>query len=259
MQPSLHEIQLAMRRSLLDEADDAALGYIVAAGLAPGQRLSVYRNTVWGALANALRLSYPAVQRLVGAEFFDGAARIFARGHPPQCADLNAYGAEFADFLQRFEPAASLAYLPDVARLEWAVNRALHAPDVPALDLAQLAALAPADHDRVSFTPHPSITLLRSDYPIDAIWRGVLQQDDAVLAAIDPAAGAVHLLVQRSADEANVLRLEPDAWRFANALFAGQALGDALAAPGAPAAEWLAQHFAEGRCIAFHLHGESET
>ena len=67
--PSLREVQHAMRRGLLQEADGDAAACIVAAGLAPGQRLSVYRNTLFGALANALRLSFPAVHRLVGADF----------------------------------------------------------------------------------------------------------------------------------------------------------------------------------------------
>jgi hypothetical protein len=37
-----------------------------------------------------LRLSFPAVHRLVGANFFEGAAQIFARDQAPRCAELNA-------------------------------------------------------------------------------------------------------------------------------------------------------------------------
>ena len=44
---------------------------------------------------------------------------------PPRTAWLDAYGTEFPEFLEHFEPAASLAYLPDVARLERAVGRAM--------------------------------------------------------------------------------------------------------------------------------------
>ena len=49
------------------------------------------------------------------------------------------YGAGFAGFLRTFPPASGLAYLGDVAQLEWAVNLALHADDVAGLDLARLA------------------------------------------------------------------------------------------------------------------------
>ena len=190
--PTLHELQQSIRRGVLQGADCASPGCIVGGALDPRQRLSVYRNTILGTLAKALRLSFPAVHRLVGAEFFEGAAQIFARERPPCCADLNAYGAEFPDFLKRFEPAAMLSYLPDIARLEWAVNRALHAVDAKALDPSELAAIALAEQDHVSFVAHPSISMLQSDFPIDAIWRAVLQQDEMALAALDPNSGPAY-------------------------------------------------------------------
>ena len=255
--PSLRDVQHAMRRSLLQDADDDVLVDIVSAGLSPRQRLSIYRNTMLGTLANALRLSFPAVHRLVGAAFFEGAAQIFSCEQAPGCADLNVYGAEFPDFLQRFEPAATLAYLADVARLEWAVNRALHAPDAPALDPSTLASVAPCDHDRVRFVAHPSISLLRSKFPIDTIWRAVLQHDEAGMAAID-LHEPVCLLVERLADELDVERLDEGAWHFAGALLGGRSLGAALGttAHGVDASALLAQHLLAGRCVAFHVAAE---
>lgn len=260
--PSLREVQHAIRKSLVERDDALAVNWIVADGLAAERRLSVYRNTFASNLANALRLSFPAVHRLVGAEFFEGAAQIFAHECPPHSAYLDEYGSEFPDFLARFAPAASLAYLADVARLEWAVNRALHAPDVEPLDIAQLAQLAPSDHDRIRFVPHPSVSAVRADYPVDAIWRAVLAQDDAALAAIDLAAGPVWLIVQRLVSSVDVTRIDEPAWRFAAELFAGQPLGLALAAAqGINAPTLLAQHIAAGRFVAFALadHSDLET
>ena len=252
--PSLREVQHAVRRSLLQDADSDAAALIVGAGLAPTRRLSVYRTTIFAALGNALRLSFPAVHRLVGAELFEGAAHVFASEQPPRCADLNAYGAAFPDFLQRFEPAATLAYLADMARLEWAVNRALHAPDAQAIDVSQLAAVAPSDQDRVCFVAQPSISLLRSSFPVDAIWRAVLQQDDAAIAAIDLDSMPACLMVHRLADEVDVERLEQGAWRFASALFSGTPLGAALdAAQGIDGPALLADHLIAGRFTAFHI------
>jgi putative DNA-binding protein len=251
--PSLRDVQLATRRGLLQDAGDDALADIVSAGLTPRQRLSIYRNTMLGTLANALRLSFPAVHRLVGADFFEGAARVFARGQPPRCADLNVYGAEFPDFLQRFEPAATVDYLADVARLEWAVNLALHAQDEPALEPPRLASVAPCDHDRVCFIAHSSISLLRSRFPVDTIWRAVLQHDDTAMAAID-LHEPVYLLVERLVDELDVMRLDEGAWRFASALLGRQPLGVALGlAEGVDASALLAHHLLAGRFVAFHV------
>src|SRR5439155_20054249 len=199
LMPSLRELQNAVRTSLVERDDSVAASYIVDDGLAPERRLSVYRNTFASNLVNALRLSYPAVHRLVGDEFFEVAAHVFVHERPPVSAYLDEYGAEFAEFLARFPPAASLGYLADVARIEWAVNRALHAPDAEPLDVTRLAALEQNDHDRVRFVPHPSVSLVSANYPVDAIWRAVLAQDDSALAAIDLAAGGCLLLVERLA------------------------------------------------------------
>jgi hypothetical protein len=219
--------------------------------LAPEARLNVYRNTFVGTLTTALRLSFPAVYRLVGAEFFESAARLFIEAEPPRSAWLDDYGDAFPEFLARFARAASLPYLAGVARLEWAVSRALHAPDVEALDLSRLSVLDPADHSRIAFVPHPSVGLVRADHPIDAVWRAVLEQDDKAMTRIDLSSGPVRLLVQRAKSGIEVS--EP-AWRFASALFASEPLQAATdAAPDVDASILLADHLAAQRFVDFTL------
>lgn len=258
--PSLREVQQAIRTSVVQRDDTLAATFVVDDELSPEERLAVYRNTFASNLANALRLSFPAIYRLVGAEFFESAAQIFAHERPPRSAYLDEYGAEFPAFLASFPPSALFAYLPDVARLEWAVTRALHSPDAESLDVARLAELAPSDHDRVRFAPHPSVTLVRAGYPVDAIWRAVLAQDDAALAAIDLAAGPEWLIVQRLVTGVDVTRIDEPAWRFAADVFGGQPLGLALlAADGVDASTLLAQHMAAGRFTAFGLADHSEA
>jgi hypothetical protein len=252
--PSLRDLQCAVRRSLIGADEGAATPYVVADGLLPEERLAIYRNTLDGNLVHALRLSFPAVHKLVGAEFFEGAARIHAHEHPPRAASLDEYGADFPDFLSAFPPAAALAYLADVARLEWAVNRALHAPDATPLDPNRLGAVEPAMRERIRFVGDPSITLLRTDHPADAIWRAVLADDDVALAAIDVADGPAPLLVQRLATGIEVARLDEPVWRITVALLAGQPLGVALlSADPCTAASVLAEHLAAGRFIDFDL------
>src|SRR5215813_5124339 len=152
--PSLLEVQSAMRARLLDQANPDAAA-LLAEALTRADRLSIYRNTSRIALTNALRLNYPAVQRLVGEDFFAFAADIFVTKEPPRTAWLDLYGMAFPEFLERFTPAASLRYLPDVARLECAVSRALHAADCETVTPAQLATIAPLAAGSICFTPHP--------------------------------------------------------------------------------------------------------
>jgi len=250
--PTLLELQRAMRASLV-ERDDGAAAAMLADGV-EADRLNIYRNTFVIGATRALRLSFPAVHKLVGADFFDGAAGLFIMAHPPGAAYLDDYGAEFPAFLKGFAPAAGLVYLADVARLEWAISRAIHAADRAPLDLARLSALAPQDHARVAFVPHPAVALLSADYPADAIWRGSLGSDDAALAAVDLDAGKLHLLVERRATGVEVSRLDESAWRFAAALCEGRPIEAALAAmPDARAYALLAEHLAAGRFVDFNL------
>ena len=256
--PSLLELQRAMRASLVAHDDRGISAHVVDAGMSPAERLDVYRNTFASVLTTALRLSYPAVHRLVGVEFFDGTARVFIETSPPTSACLDDYGDEFPGFLSDFEPASSLAYLPDVARLEWAVNRALHASDAGPLDPRRLAALAEAERARVSFVPHASVTLLRVEHPADLIWHAVLEEDYDALCAIDPGAGPARLLVQRLATGVEVHRMSEPAWRITAALFAGRPLAVALdEAPDTEASALLADHLAAGRFIDFSLNETS--
>jgi hypothetical protein len=252
--PSLLELQRAVYRSVVARDDAAAVPYIIADGIVPAARLGIYRNTFASVLANALRLSYPAVHRLVAAECFEGAARLFMEEQAPQYANLDDYGAGFPEFLARLPPVAALTYLPDVARLEWAVSRALHAQDAAPLDIARLAALTEDEQARVRFAPDPSAGLVRADHPADSIWRAVLAQDDAALAAIDPAAGPVWLLVHRAETGIEVSGLSEGAWCFTAALFAGRALHQALnEAQCAEAQAMLAEHLAAGHFSGFSL------
>jgi hypothetical protein len=257
--PTLRELQNAVCRSLVARDDDAAAAYVRSDGLPPAARLSVYRSTFFGTLGNALRLSYPAVHRLVGQAFFQTAARQFIDDEPPRSAYLDAYGGAFPDFLAELPATASVVYLADVARLEWAVNRALHAPDATPLDAAALLVVHD-DHDRVRFVPHPSVGLVRANYPADAIWRAVLAQDDAALGAIDLNDAPVWLLVQRLATGIDVKRLSQPAWRFTEALCEGRSLLAAVdVASGINVSTLLGEHLVAGRFIGFSVMELDET
>jgi hypothetical protein len=193
---------------------------------------------------------------LVGEDFFAAAADTFITREPPKSAWLDLYGENFPEFLQSFEPVASLTYLPDVARLERAVCHALHAVDAEPLEYSQLLDIEPSVHGRLCFTPHPSVSLVFSPYPVDTIWRAVLTRDNAVLAAIDHSTGAVWLLVERRGGEIEVARLDERRWKFAEALFAGHSLSTALTvADNSDAAVWLATHLAAGHLSGFALSG----
>jgi hypothetical protein len=250
--PTLLEIQRAVYRGLVERDREAVTPFLTnRAGI---DRLDIYANTISVGLTKVLRLHYPAVQRLVGADFFDGAAQLFIAGHPPRAAYLDCYGDEFPEFLREFPPGRTVDYLADVARLEWAVNCAIHAPDIEPFEFATLTAIDPGDRGRVSFTAHPSVHLVRAGYPVDLIWRVVLADDDRALRAIDLSSGPVHLVVGRRSTGVEVVRLEEKVWRFLAELYAGRPIQAAInSCADFDAAAALAQHLAFGWFVAFKL------
>ena len=205
-------------------------------------------------MTKALRLSFPVAERLVGEEFFEGAAQFFIADHPPREAWLDRFGGEFPDFLRAFPQAKSIAYLGDVAELEWAVNGALHAVDVAPLDVAALGAVKPEDQGRIWFVAHPSVSLLRLAYPVDAIWRAILARDDGALGRVDIESGPVNLLVERRDTGIEVERLDEQSWLFLSNLCAGQSIEEALDMAGDfDCSVALGEHLALGRFCRFDL------
>ncbi|HEY4037988.1 MAG TPA: DNA-binding domain-containing protein [Burkholderiaceae bacterium] len=268
--PSLLEVQRLFLNDIgggpaVSPPGGALASHVLTDGLEPAQRVSIYRDTSITTLVNALRLTFPAVCQLVGEEFFEGAARAYIDAELPRSAWLDEYGASFVSFVEQFPQAAPVPYLSDVAALEWAVGRALHAPEAPAIDPAQLAAALAAKCDLLRLSAHPAIGLVRTDSPADAIWHAVLAGDDAALAAIDLNDRPVHLLVERQVGNQSepasatvrLQRLSKEAWRLTRALCAGRSLGQALeeiAGAEVCAAAVLAEHLAAGRFIAFTLN-----
>lgn len=141
------------------------------ASLATQPAFAVYRNTVMKGCIDALQANYPAVARLVGEEWFRAAAAFHVREALPADPTLLRYGAAFADFLARFEPAAELPYLSGVARLDRFWTEAHQAPTTEALVPNAVASLAPEALAGVVLHPHPAARWAWfGDGPIYTIW-----------------------------------------------------------------------------------------
>lgn len=224
--PSLRDIQRDFSRALLGGDDAAIVSAVLPDRLAPARRIQIYRNHTRITLREALAATFPVVERLVGAGYFATAARHFIEALPPRSPVLAEYGAEFAGFLETAPNAP--AYLADVARLEWALNQAYHAPDAAPLSAAALAAMAPEAYGAMRLAPLPSTAVLTSSYPILSIWQANQAGADP---AVDLGQGGQHVLVWRDTDGDAACRALADAEAaFDGALIAGRTLGEAAEA-----------------------------
>jgi hypothetical protein len=239
--PTLAELQAGMAAAILGDAP-------APAGVA-AERLTVHRATTLGTLTGALADAFPVVALLVGERFFAQAAARFVPAHPPAAPRLAEYGAGFPEFLAVFPPARGLAYLPDVARLDWAVHRAYHAADRAALRPGQLAALDPAAFGSLRLGLHPSVQLLASRFPVDRIWQA--HHGAGELSAIDLSAPVdCRLLIDRGPDGIRLLPLGAGELALLQAFDSGASLDEAAGAAAADAdldlPALLARHLARG-------------
>ncbi|HEX2501027.1 MAG TPA: DNA-binding domain-containing protein [Methylomirabilota bacterium] len=209
----LRELQADFASTILGEDVGSVASLIVADGLPPAARVQVYRNHVLSSLTETLETTYPVVCRLVDRQFFGFAVDRFIRSQPPTGPCLFEYGAALADFLAGFPPCAGHPYLPDIARLEWAMNAALHAEDVPAIAPSVLAVVPPEDVGRLVLRLDPSAAWLRSSWPIDRIWQ-VNQAGADPDAQVDLAAGEARLEIRRQDDRVAFRRLEAAEFAF---------------------------------------------
>jgi hypothetical protein len=226
--PSLRELQSSVMRAVLDGEPDRAAPLVVARGIAPEHALRVYANNARTNFIDALISSYPAIRRLVGADYFLNMARGFHRRHPSLAGDLQPAGMRFAQYLAELHGSDEYRYLGEVARLEWLIQETLLAADHGPLGLAKLRKVAPADYDDLRFHLHPSARLFASEFPCWIIWEANVGSE-AEPESIDLGAGPDRVLLVRNNGQLTCHRLSRGEQGFLQSVQAGERFAAAVA------------------------------
>lgn len=217
MLPELGAFQDAFAAAL---DDPGAVPELAELTTQPGFR--VYRNTAMSGCIDALRANYPAVARLVGADWFDTAAAIYVKQQPPRQPSLCGYGETFARFLADFEPARSVPYLAAVASIERLWTESHLAGDAAALPARAVADLSPSRLARAVLMPLVSARWRWFDrYPAYSLW--LANRNDAT----DPATPHWHgegVLLVRPHDSIMTLPIDAAGCAFLDACAAGSNL-----------------------------------
>ncbi len=214
--------------ALLDGSVPVPSGVTGPDGKAAPKRFGVYRNNVIVSLIEAIEDTFPAVQTMLGEEYFKALARAFVIDHPPSSPVLIWYGGDFPAFVASFEPLAAYPYLADVARLEWAWLQSYHAEDAPTLDPSDLAAVSAEDLGGLRLEIHPAVCVVASQWPILSLFQAnrAGAQDGQQTDLAEPQS----VLVTRPSLEVDLMRLRPGSSVFLEALKAGTPLAGAAEA-----------------------------
>lgn len=225
--------QMLLRALLGDARPGVVTGWLQPRHVQRG--LAAYRANAGALAERALAAAFPTLQQLLGEESFAALARDFWRQQPPAAGDIALWGAELPAFIADAESLAEEAYLPDMARLEWALHRVQTATDVAAGPPTGLDLLA--THEPAALRLHlpPGSAVLVSAWPIFSLWQAhqstADDRFDAVRAALAEGRGE-HGWVTRSGWAPRVRALSAAEAGFTAALLAGKSLGLALQESG---------------------------
>lgn len=223
------EFQRTFTSALFDPSAPAPPS-IQAAGCARARSgFSVYRNNVVAGLINAIGQRFPVVRRLAGEESFNAVAHRYAVTLPPRTPVLIDYGADFPRFVRNLGSEAMFEYLADIAELEWLRGRAYHAADADPVGRDAFASLDPARLDAVRMQLHPSVSQIKSRFPIVTIWEAGQEGSDSEGAMIRRW-GPEYALVARPLFDVQIWRLSAGCFAFVRELGQFASLSAAAAA-----------------------------
>ncbi len=219
--------------------------------------MGIYRNAYRARLIGALESGYERTRRWVGDDAFEAAAAHYILTQPPHSWTLDAFGAQFPEVL-----AGLFAGDPEVAELawlEWQMQQAFGAVDLPELGAAQLgsAGLDESDWENLRFTMAAGFTAREVSHDLSGLWAQL--REDTAQQAENPARADYALIVWRRAMQPHFRLLELTEFSALSHLINGATLGQtgtALEQVGSDPAQlgqWLATWLGEGLFAAYSI------
>ena len=179
--------------------------------LTTNDQISIYTNGINNGLINALRNIYPVCEKLVGNDFFHILGLAYIRDHPSLSPDLANYGNDFSFYISTYNAASSVPYLSDIAKLEWFYHRAFNSKDEAEFDINMLGRYTAEQLTNCVFSLPASHKLLKSNYPVDEIWRINLTENETELTLTNE---PVYLFLYRKKHEIHIDKITKNEFIF---------------------------------------------
>jgi hypothetical protein len=200
-------------------------GAFTANGKDAGRRLNIYRNNTFISLTGALKSNFPVTMRMVDERFFAYAANAFIADHPPREPRLAAYGAKFPRFLARFPASRGYPFVAEMASFEWAIVKAMTAPEHDPAPVALLQRLSSIEGSP-RLVLQPNLFFAASHWPVLEVWTAHRSERFEAIPSFEKR--STRVAVYRSAGRIRFLELAPARFVFWRELAKGSPLEHAV-------------------------------
>lgn len=138
-------------------------------------RLQAYSHNYQGGLTSFLRISYPQVFTHLEAQYFDFICQAYIVRNPMIKNAIDQYGHTFPDYLEQQisirKEMETFAFLPDIARVDWAVQSSYYTLPRPKFDFDAFSQLSLDQQQNVHLLLAQDIHLVSSYWPLEQLWQ----------------------------------------------------------------------------------------
>ncbi|MCH9753352.1 MAG: DNA-binding domain-containing protein [Alphaproteobacteria bacterium] len=126
--------------------------------------MAIYRSHVWYSLINTLESHYDSVVELLGHKLFLKIAQEYVAQHPSHTPDLELYGLEFPEFLERYKSIPSSA--SDIASINISYVKASISEDFKTNTIQEFKDIKQEDYERIIFHTNPTNIICNLEYDV---------------------------------------------------------------------------------------------
>lgn len=211
-----------------DAVDDAGAGPIVPPPRGTvSDRLRAYTDGYPARLREALAEAFPALAHLIGTQAFAALTRGYRPAVPAGIYSLADVGRNLPEWLAHDEIGRAYPFTPDLARLEWAIQRAFHARLAPSFDAATVAGWTSEAWADARIRFQTGTAVLASAWPVRTLWQARDTPRDAI--DIEVAGRPETVLVHRVGYRVACETIDGDEAEVLARLLAGRTLAEATA------------------------------
>ncbi|MEW8509124.1 MAG: DNA-binding domain-containing protein [Candidatus Thiodiazotropha sp.] len=211
---NLKQLQNNFQNYLLNPGVECQTTWVSGGGRAsPEYQLSVYANAYVSRLKEVLMNDYPAVSVSISDDLIDRLLAGYIRQYPSCYFSLRDYGQRFPVYLNGLVETdhccRDLAWLPELARFEWALGQAFDAAESELVSEEDLASISAASWPRLRFAFCSCVQRIDLEWNVPAMWKSLTADPPQEIEAL-PGASKTAWLIWRQDMVTRFRSLEQD-------------------------------------------------